>query len=437
MRRWLWEESRCQEQRDGREDEVSGIRCRDMKFGLTKKNVWASLLVLLVAIIGGDTLGAGTVPSQAARAYLFNIYTWHLENFPARWTHTARQAFPGASTEGESLEDVRKYFELAANATSIQRKLDASNDQRHRAALQNELTAVTGQRDSLRYAAERGVEDLISKKMIDAGLTRRVGFQDVLWPPVYFRISEMPSILVVSPRDRILIQETHLLTPDMTPADVEELETTVDEHGLSSLVEDIGGVATYPSLIPGSIQLDYLLEVTSHEWTHHYLYFRPLGRNYFASGDMRVINETVADLVGREVGKELYQENFQPGKVSQAASLPPAPTRQPAFDFTTAMRETRVMAEGLLAEGKVAEAEAYMEDRRQFINSHGYSIRKLNQAYFAFHGNYGERPGSVSPIGGYVRAIRSASPTLEAFVDRVSAYDSYEDLLQDYQSLNP
>ena len=69
------------------------------------------------------------------------------------------------------------------------------------------------------------------------------------------------------------------------------------------------------------------------------------------------------------------------------------------------------------------------------LADHGYFIRKLNQAYFAFHGNYAERPGSVSPIGKYVRAIRNASPTLKAFLERTSAYASYDDLVRDYESL--
>ena len=65
----------------------------------------------------------------------------------------------------------------------------------------------------------------------------------------------------------------------------------------------------------------------------------------------------------------------------------PAPAPPPAasagFDFRTEMRLTRVRADELLAAGQIAEAEAYMEQRRLYFWENGYRLRKLNQAYFA------------------------------------------------------
>jgi hypothetical protein len=50
------------------------------------------------------------------------------------------------------------------------------------------------------------------------------------------------------------------------------------------------------------------------------------------------------------------------------------------------MAATRIEVDRLLAGGKIQEAEQYMEARRQIFVAHGYQIRKLNQAYFAFYG---------------------------------------------------
>jgi len=65
------------------------------------------------------------------------------------------------------------------------------------------------------------------------------------------------------------------------------------------------------------------------------------------------------------------------------------------------MRETRIRVDKLLAQGRIEEAEAYMEERRQEFVAHGYYIRKLNQAYFAFHGAYADtslvRRGRIPP----------------------------------------
>jgi hypothetical protein len=95
----------------------------------------------------------------------------------------------------------------------------------------------------------------------------------------------------------------------------------------------------------------------------------------------------------------------------------------------------RLKAEGKLseAEAKVVEAEEYMEDRRQFINSQGYSIRKLNQAYFAFHGAYADQPGGAAgsdPTGPSVVALRAYSSNLHQFLERISSILTLEDLQQ-------
>ena len=49
-----------------------------------------------------------------------------------------------------------------------------------------------------------------------------------------------------------------------------------------------------------------------------------------------------------------------------------------------------------------------MEARRQELVKQGYAIRKLNQAYFAFHGSYAVGTGATDPIGGKLRALRAA-----------------------------
>ena len=70
-----------------------------------------------------------------------------------------------------------------------------------------------------------------------------------------------------------------------------------------------------------------------------------------------------------------------------------------------------------------------MEERRGFFWDHGYQIRKLNQAYFAFYGSYATNPSAANPIGGQLEWLRGQSATLRAYLRMVSAFSSYEDLL--------
>jgi len=82
----------------------------------------------------------------------------------------------------------------------------------------------------------------------------------------------------------------------------------------------------------------------------------------------------------------------------------------------------------MLAQGDVEGAEEYMEERRQFLVSQGYYIRKLNQAYFAFYGSYATSPTSVDPIGEALQRLRRESASLKEFVDTVAGMSSQEEL---------
>jgi hypothetical protein len=116
---------------------------------------------------------------------------------------------------------------------------------------------------------------------------------------------------------------------------------------------------------------------------------------------------------------------------------PPATSTQPQqFSVNRTLHDTRVQVDKLLAEArnfekqgqpdqattKIVEAEKYMEAQRQLINSHGYSIRKINQAYFAFYGAYADQPGASGndPIGPNVIALRVYSHSVRDFMDRAS-----------------
>ncbi len=94
------------------------------------------------------------------------------------------------------------------------------------------------------------------------------------------------------------------------------------------------------------------------------------------------------------------------------------------------MRETRIRVDELLAQEKIEEAEAYMEERRQEFVAQGHFIRKLNQAYFAFYGAYADEPGAAGedPIGPAVRELRARSPDLRTFVARVARVTTLAEL---------
>lgn len=101
------------------------------------------------------------------------------------------------------------------------------------------------------------------------------------------------------------------------------------------------------------------------------------------------------------------------------------------------MREIRSAVDKLLANREIERAEELMEKRRQYLASKGYHIRKLNQAYFAFHGAYADEPTSVNPIGAQMREWRSRSTSLREFLSTVSAMTSRHDLIDGLKANPP
>jgi hypothetical protein len=77
-----------------------------------------------------------------------------------------------------------------------------------------------------------------------------------------------------------------------------------------------------------------------------------------------------------------------------------------------------------------------MEEVRQELAEGGIFIRRINQAYFAFHGSYGDAPQSSSPIGPKVAELRESSDSLRDFLRLVQEVTSEDELDSALASLN-
>ncbi len=279
--------------------------------------------------------------------------------------------------------------------------------------------------------AEAIIEEQVASILMEEGF----GILNQEMPPIKMHFTPLPQLLIVSPRDRIERIYQLNLSHGLSTVEREEIEEQIDTtFDVSSLITGIGGLSAYPSMLLESSSVTWVTEVTAHEWTHHYLAPRPLGRSYLSSGEARTINETVASIVGREVGRQVvaryYPEHLPPEPEPQPEPPEEEPAEPLAFDFRLEMRETRIQVDELLAEGRIEEAETYMEQRRRVFVEHGYALRKLNQAYFAFHGAYADQPGAAGedPIGPAVREVFARSSDLQTFVNRLADVTTLEEL---------
>ena len=400
--------------------------------------VTLAVLIAFMLLTMRDTLDLSPAVRHAA-AYKHSIVQWEMGNFFAKWLHSAEGILAGRRLdEQEKRELVTQYFLLGEEERRLERRVSETGLPVHgeeAAALDEyiaELAATREERARIRDDVEEELESALDvaigrEELFLRGLLQDIGIN---FPPVDFRLEPSPRALIVSPRDRIETIEATLLAPGISEEEMDAIERRIHaEEDLSAIIAGTGGVATYPAVINSRYSLQTTLRIAAHEWMHHYLFFRPLGQAYGRNTEMTTINETVASIFGDELGDLVFRE-YEEGAI---ASIPVKPNLQPQqapFDFRQEMRETRLTTEDLLSEGKIEEAEAYMEERRLYMAENGYYIRKLNQAYFAFHGSYGDSPASVSPIFEQLTKLRAASPTLGDFIRDVATVSSHEEFLE-------
>lgn len=305
------------------------------------------------------------------------------------------------------------------------------------AALEPSPQAIARQEQALSYLRRSQaelippIEYLLARQVESVLLDEGFGWRGQLIPPVAFRLIDPPTSLILSPRVRIEKRESWTLRPSLDHDRRTELEDTLHRRGdVSAYVTDIGGLGSYPTMVIHSSDLPVLLEIIAHEWTHNYLYTFPthMAWSYQVYPHLTTINETTASLVGEEISRKVIAR-FYPETL---AALPPTdasgqPLQPEPSEFELSLQYIRRRVDQLLAAGHVDEAEAYMESERTQLVEQGYNLRRLNQAYFAFHGVYALSPSAVDPVGPQIRQLRVQSGSLKAFLDQVGWLNSFDD----------
>jgi hypothetical protein len=405
-------------------------------------------LALTLAVLIAATADAPQLTGTSDRVRTF---TRQIEfDYPnwvwnAAWTKFEQGAvgLPYLFDRGTNKEIVAEYLRTTRNLMQAEQQVEKIFADPAVTDKDSASAYVRAQRDeliirqnSLAPLAEATLQSQISDTLATLGLTS--SGQPI--PPVLYHISSTPLALIVSPRNVIEQTANISVLPTLTLDNQIKLEDEIAKSlDVSTLVVPIGGVGVYPTMVTETTDLNWTLDTIAHEWTHNYLNLRPLGLNYSTTPELRTMNETTASIVGGEVGnyvlKKYYPELLESSSGPSLISLNQAHQHldTPPFDFRAEMHETRVTVDKLLADGKIEEAESYMEKRRQVFWDNGYLIRKLNQAYFAFHGAYADVPGGAAgedPVGPAVRALRAQSASLADFVNTIAWMTSFQQLQQ-------
>lgn len=408
------------------------------------------LLILLLGILKRDSLHPADLfvyrTDPFTGADRFDWWTYELQTVVEKLVGRVAGIDQLAGLDEErQIQQVREYFSLVQEIGGLESEIMATRakggEMADVTALQGELDAKRAERLRLENVAENIIRRQAEEVLLSQGITLSPALlHRWVLPPVEFEFQSPPDFLIVSRRDRIDRIGSLSLQPNLSLQRIEEIERRTDELAVSSLVVPTGGVGAYPTVIIEEASLRFAIGAVVHEWAHNYLYFHPLGQHYGDSQELISMNETVASMIEDEISLELermfYPDIYESrlAEMTREVSAGPAGVLEDEFSFNANMRKTRLRVEELLAEGKVEEAEAYMEERRKKLVEMGYEVRKLNQAYFAFYGSYASGKGwaaATNPVGEQLSILRERRTSLADFVNTVAHMTSYQDLLDE------
>jgi hypothetical protein len=410
---------------------------------------WVYLRLAIFLIISLPLLGRSTIPPanpleqvrSHTRGIEFDYVSWVFNAMSIKLTQLALGTvyyLPEeyhAEMKLDYLNLVRTILQYESQLRNIYADPNITDPEAASEPIQAELDVLYEQRQLMAPVAEA----ILQRQVAGVASEMDLAVAGQTFPPVLYHTTPLPLALVVSPRDAIRVDHNVSLRPGLSVVEQSSLEDQIHvKLNVSTLIVSIGGIGLYPTMVMETSDIVWLAEVVAHEWIHNYLTLRPLGMNYFSGPELQTMNETAASLAGQEIGMAVIAKHYPdylPAQQSNEISSSPAelalPEEQQVFNFRSEMHATRIRVDELLADGKIEEAEAYMEERRQVFWNNGYRLRKLNQAYFAFYGSYADQPtgpAGEDPVGAAVRALRAQSPTLAQFLNQISWMTSFEQL---------
>jgi len=404
--------------------------------------------LLLIAIFVAFVLGGGgtSLPFQGSiiDSHKHSIFLWEVQHFMDKWLYRSKSWFTDTDQSSQDrISIVKHFFKLNGDLEQLHFELHKKNatenidndvrNSQNLKGLQHRINEIAREQNKIRPIVEEKIEAEITATLDAMNITRKFG--PLRWPPVDFTFEDSPLVLITSPLFEIKRLPDQILNPGITIAKQKLLEQEAESIGnVSALIVRVGGIATYPASVSPRGSLLSTIRIASHEWVHHHLIFTPLGRRWWDGGEIQSINESVADMVGKEVGDVTYTrltgQILHKETRESIRTKPKVQEEAAVFDFRKELRETRIQLEKILATKDLEETEKYLEERRELLVENGFYIRKLNQAYFAFHGTYAKSPASLSPIGAQLLAVRKSSANLAEFLHQVSRIKSAEELEQ-------
>src|SRR3972149_4462176 len=167
-------------------------------------NMIVFAIVLLISLIAGSTPGRSDFDSRLGpiiKPHVFSIAGWEFQTV----TREGLPSFFRGETDSGDISPVLEYFASTEQARALEYRLDAARAGQagDAAALAGELEQLLERQRSLESTGERVLEKQIRDTAAEQGIYNPMVDLRVSFPPVDFKLTRPPHLLVVSPRDRV------------------------------------------------------------------------------------------------------------------------------------------------------------------------------------------------------------------------------------------
>ncbi len=320
-----------------------------------------------------------------SRPYEFDYASWIVSALGKKLTQSSLKVYryiPAA----EERQIVLDYLNLRNQINQSQDILisvlsDPQLENRDQAAaeIKEELDEMRSRREDAAPFVEQIIQGQMNHALVNLGMS--AGGQ--LVPPVLYRSEPDSYALIVSPRDEIQQAVNLMLIRNLTLDEIIHLEETIErEINLSALVVGIGGVGLYPSMVIETGNLDWLIHVIGHEWTHNFLTIRPLGANYFASPELTTINETIADLSADEIQRAtflLYYPEFLPAESIAEEPEETDETAEPSEEVEAVVEDFETIEEEAAETESAAKEELVVDEEKSVVDEKDTAAEKVDK----------------------------------------------------------
>ena len=184
--------------------------------GITLRKIFLFSLVIILFLIPSSKLPLDPI-EKITLDHSFSLINWEIKNIFPKWIYISKKYIQNDKTDSsETINLLQKYLTLTKEKNLYQKQLQLENlPQVQKNVVKNNLKITIDEMQNLKPIVEELCERAMTKTIRLNGIKTKL---NTIFPPVDISLEPPPLILVISPRDKIQIEKSVFLSPDLLNA---------------------------------------------------------------------------------------------------------------------------------------------------------------------------------------------------------------------------